>query len=142
MNNLIINFNNMLNSQFNELLINQDNKILTLSKWLVEFDWLSLTSISENKVWFMIKTSDHFDLNNIDIWDFISSISDWWWVYNRKYWNKDFSIKLFIQATNYDDLINKIDSKVFVWFFLLTWFERICISTKSNIYIKLFNKVA
>ncbi len=100
----------MLNSQFNEI-FNQDNQIAVNIKWLIEFDWFDLTSMCwGKKTWYMLKNWDVLDLNNINIWEFVSSTIDWGWVYNKKYWNRQVTFRLFIQGENHQDLMDKIDS--------------------------------
>lgn len=101
----------MINEQFNSSQFNQDHNITATTKWLVEFDSFDLTSMCGwNKYWYMLQTGNDKDLDNINIWEFVSSTIDWWWVYNKKYGNKSVTFTLFIQGENYSDLIDKIDN--------------------------------
>ncbi len=138
----------MLNSQFNSEQFNQDHTISEDVKWLIEFDWFDLTSMCWwKKYWYMLKNGDVFDLNNINIWEFVSSMIDGGWVYNKKYGNRSVSFRLFIQWENYQDLMDKIDNlkektqwveKDFDVFFL--WWYRTTKATLSSVKIPSFGK--
>lgn len=57
----------------------------------------------------IIQTMNAHSLQNIDLTSFVSSLSDWGGVINKKYSNKNISLTLFIQWTSASDLIARID---------------------------------
>lgn len=90
--------------------INFDTREIKIkNKWLIEFNDFNLMSLCWNNNWIIVKQWNFHDVNNIDIGSYVSSLIDWWGVFNKKYWNRTLSLKLFIQWENYDDLIKKID---------------------------------
>jgi hypothetical protein len=95
--------------QFNEWLINQDNLLPWVIKWQVELNNFDLTSLCTSNTWIIIKTWNIYDNWNIDLWAFVSSQIDWWWVYNKKYWNKSITLWLFIQWSDNNSAISLLD---------------------------------
>lgn len=124
--------------QFNITQFNENTIIEWAEKWPIEFDWYNLMSICKienianiwndenvwndnnvwndfytriwtNPFWIWILRGNFYDLNNIDVSSFNSSLADWWWVYNKKYWNKQVRFTLFLQWENHEDLINRLD---------------------------------
>lgn len=77
--------------------------------WLINFGWITVELCDSTKTWYMIQSTDFFDLVWVDIWEWESSLSDWWWVYYRKFGNSTRTAKFFIQAGSYAELINMID---------------------------------
>lgn len=132
----------MINTQANNL-VNQDTIISWLIKWKVEFNNFDLTSLcSWSKTWIIITDHNFFDNGNIDIWAYVFSLIDWWWIYQKKYTNKDIQIKLFIQWESYEDLISRIDElkKNTQWIeaeldILVNWEYRTYIATCNSITI-------
>lgn len=98
-----------MNTLINENVINFDTPLLWAVQGNVEFNNFDLTSLCNNKTWYLIKTWNEFDRTNIDLWAYVSSLIDWWWVFSKKYWNQTITFSLFIQWENENDLIDKID---------------------------------
>jgi hypothetical protein len=102
----------MLNEQLNSEQINsKDNHVSgNIKLWTIQFDWLDLMSACPSWInWIWVQKANFFDLDNIDLWEYESSVYDGWWIYSKKYGNKKITLTLFIQWINYDDLINTID---------------------------------
>lgn len=95
--------------QFNTQVFNKDTKIPWLIKWEVEINNFDLTSLCTSQTWIMIKTWNEFDNWNIDLWVYVSSMIDWWWVFSKKYWNKTLNLRLFIQWTDHLDVLKRLD---------------------------------
>jgi hypothetical protein len=91
-------------------IINDSPSVLGLSKWLVQFEDIDLTSLCSSSTWYMIKNWNTLSLDNIAITEFVSDLVDWWSVLNNKYLNKKVSFALFIQGLDHNDLIEKINS--------------------------------
>ncbi len=91
-------------------ILNDTPSILGLSKWLVQFEDIDLTSLCSSSAWYMIKNWNSLSLDNIEITEFVSNLVDWWSVINKKYWNKKVSFALYIQGLDHNDLIEKINS--------------------------------
>ena len=103
----------MFNQQTNTEYFNKGHFIVWNEWGIINFDWLNLMSLCSPgiwKNWIAVKEWNFFDLTNIDLWEFKSSISDWGWIYSKKYWNKNLNLTLFIQWKNYDHLISLIDN--------------------------------
>lgn len=56
-----------------------------------------------------VQSFNGYDLNNISITSFESSLADGGWVINKKYGNKSLSMVLYIQWTTHNDVIARID---------------------------------
>lgn len=139
----------MNNTQFNAELFNSDHQFLTSSEtYPISFNWYNLMSLCSSTTWVIIQKLNAFDINNVDLVSFISSLSDWGWVINKKYSNKNLSMSIFIQWTSYSDLVSRIDelkkNLQYVESFLditINWEIRRYTATVSSITVPSFNKL-
>lgn len=95
----------------------------------------------------IIQTMNAHDLSNIDLTSFVSSLSDWGGVINKKYSNKNISMTLFIQWTSNSDLIARIDElknnlQDVEWNFdiLIDWIVRRYTATVTSMMFPSFKK--
>lgn len=127
-------------------LINDTQPVSWLTKWIIQFNDFDLTSLCNNSTWFVIKTWNELSLDNIIIEDFVSQVIDWGTVIDKRYWNKSVWFTLFIQWSNYWDLISKIqelkqnlNEKNWKLYITRNWVVYSYTATCNNIVIPNFN---
>lgn len=98
-----------MNYQSNSQLFNQDHTYNDTQVYPISFNGYNLMSLCWSTTGVIIQTMNAHSLQNIDLTSFVSSLSDWGWVINKKYSNKNISLTLFIQWTSASDLIARID---------------------------------
>lgn len=100
----------MSNFQFNSELFNQDHFVPEAVQDDIEFNEYSLMSYFWwTNLWIAVQWANLFDLNNIDIAQFVSEQIDGGSIEQKKYGNRALSLSLFIQASSYSDLIDRIE---------------------------------
>lgn len=89
-------------------ILNDIEYLRTLTKWDIQFNDTDLSSLDGRWYWIMVKHWNELSLDNIDITEFESELSDWWYVLNKKYWNKKIAFTLFVQWSSYNDLLIRL----------------------------------
>ncbi len=89
-------------------LINDSQPILGLTKSLFQFNDIDLLSLQNNPTGFLIKNGNELSLDNTILEEYVSEIIDGWTIIDKRYWNKRVLFNLFIQGSNHNDLIAKI----------------------------------
>lgn len=97
--------NEIFNSQ-----INDSSPILWLTKGIIQFNDINLTSLKDNSTWYIVKSGNELSLNNAILEEYVSEIIDWWTIIDKRYGNKWVPFTLFIQGSDYSDLITKIQA--------------------------------
>jgi len=113
-------------------LVNKIEYLKWVNKGSLQFNEFDLTSLETSKDWYwiMAKHWNELSLDNIDIVEFESELTDWWYVLNKKYWNKKVPYTLFVQGRDHSDLLRRL-SELKAW---LDWIN-------GNLYIRRDGKV-
>lgn len=86
---------------------------------ILDVNWVPLWVLERKRVvyqkmnstvWIMVQSVNAFDVWNIDLTSFVSSLADWGGVINKKYSNRNLVMSLFIQWATPSDLIKRIDT--------------------------------
>lgn len=123
---------------------------------ITDVDWNPLSVLERERLvyqkvnanaWIAVQTLNWFDLTNINVTSFESSLSDGWWVIDKRYWNKNISMSLFIQWSTHNDLIARIDDlkKNIQWIewnldITIAWAKRRYTATAKSITVPRFSK--
>jgi len=95
--------NNIINAW-----INNNPNVAWLTKGIIQYNNIDLTSLSGATTGFMIQTGNDMSTDNILIQEYVSKIVDGWTVIDKRYWNRHLNFNLFIQWADNIDLIDKI----------------------------------
>lgn len=117
----------MINIGANEQQFNQDNNYISFDvEWTAVLWDINLMSLCETgNFGIAIQSMNLYDLDNIDLTTYESSVYDWWWLYGNRYSTRLLSISLFIQESSHDNLVKTIDNlkKKTLWEsnFIIKW---------------------
>jgi len=89
-------------------LVNDSQPILWITKSKFQFENIDLVSLCWNTSWYAIKNWNELSLDNVILEEYVSEIIDGWTIIDKRYWNKRVLFNLFIQGSDHNDLINKI----------------------------------
>lgn len=123
---------------------------------IYDFQWNPISILEASRLTYQLQNSDvgiavqKWNVHDIiaDITSSTSSLSDWWSVIDKKYWNKTITLTLFVQWATHNDLIARIDdlkknTQWVEWFFDINvwWTIRRYEATVVSITVPWFKKL-